>query len=196
MDSKIQELTDKVYNEGVLKANAEAERIIAEAEARAKAREAEAESRAEEIIRLAGRRAEEQKQNTERELQLYATQLVEATRASLTSELAGKIAGDNVKALATNPEFIQQFMLELVKGFDLSRGVEIEGADAEKLSAYFASNARHLLEQGLSIKSVAGKPSEFTLRPADGGFKLQIGEAEFLELFKSFVRPQLAQELF
>lgn len=196
MDSKIQELTDKVYNEGVLKGNAEAERIIAEAEARATEREKQAEQKAEEILRTAQRGVEELRRNTERELQLYATQLVEATRASLTSELSGKIASDNVQALMVNPEFIQQFMLQLVQGFDLSRGVEISGKDADKLADYVAGNARHLLEQGLSIKRVAGKTAGFTIQPQDGGFKLQIGEAEFLELFKSFVRPQLAEQLF
>lgn len=196
MDSKIQELTDKVYNEGVLKGTAEAERLVAEAEARAIEREKAAEQKAEEIIRSAQRQAEELKSNTKRELQLYATQLVEATKASLTAELSGRIASDNVKALMVNPEFIQQFMLGVVQGFDLSRGVEIVGADADKLAEYVAGNARHLLEEGLTIKSVAGKHTEFTVKPHDGGFKLQIGEAEFLELFKSFVRPQLAEQLF
>ncbi len=196
MDSKIQELTEKVYNEGVLKANAEAERIIAEAEARAKNIVSEAERTADEVIRSAERRVNDHKLNSERELQLYANQLVEATRSSLVANLSGAIAGDNVKALSANPDFIQQFMLELVKGFDLNKGVEISGANAEKLAEYFAANARHLMEQGVNIKQVAGKPTDFTLRPSDGGFKLHIGEAEFLELFKSFVRPQLASQLF
>lgn len=196
MDSKIQALSDKVYQEGVLKGQAEAERIIAEATARAEAREAAAERRAAEILQGAERAVEVLKQNTERELQLYAGQLVEATRASVTAELTGRIATENVEALSANPEFIQQFMLELVRGFDLSRGVEIAGADAERLSEYIARHARHLLDEGLSIKTVAGKPSQFVLRPADGGYKLQIGEAEFLELFKSFVRPQLQEQLF
>lgn len=196
MDSKIQALTDKVYNEGVLKGNAEADKIIAAAEARISARETEAKQKAEEIIRTAQRQAEELKQNTERELQLYATQLVEATRAAVVSELSGTIASNNVQALGTNPEFIQAFVLDLVKGFDVNRGVEISGANAEKLEAYFASNARDLIEKGVTIKSVAGKNTEFTLRPVDGSFKLQIGESEFLDLFKSFLRPQLAQQLF
>ncbi|MDY3089915.1 MAG: hypothetical protein SOW66_02175 [Porphyromonas sp.] len=196
MDSTIQALTEKVYNEGVLKGTAEAERLMAEAEARIAAREAEAKQKAEEIILAAQRGAEELKQNTQRELQLYAAQLVEATRSTLATELTGTIASENVKALSVNPEFIQAAVLELVKGFDLNRGVEISGADADKLSAYFASNAKALLEQGVSIKSVSGKPADFTLRPSDGSFKLHIGEAEFLELFKSFLRPQLAAQLF
>lgn len=196
MDSTIQALTDKVYNEGVLKGNAEAERLIAEAETRIANREAEAKQKAEEIIRSAQRQAEDIRQNTERELKLYASQLIETTRAAVVAELTGTIARDNVQALGVNPEFIQSFVLELVKGFDISRGVEIVGANAEKLEAYFASNARDLLERGLVIKSIAGKSAEFIIRPVDGSFKLQIGDSEFEELFKSFLRPQLAQQLF
>lgn len=196
MDSKIQELTDKVYQEGVIKGNAEAERIISEAKVQADELVAKATKRAEEILSSSKRQSEENIQNTQRELQLYAAQLVEATRASLTNELTGRIASENVGALSTNPEFIQKFMLELVKGFDLNKGVEITGANAAQLEQYFAGNARELLERGVAIKNVAGKSTDFTISPKDGGFKLQIGEAEFLELFKSFLRPQLSEQLF
>ena len=57
MDAMIQELTEKIYNEGVKQGQAEAERLIAEAEARAKKIEADAIARSEEIIRSAEHRA-------------------------------------------------------------------------------------------------------------------------------------------
>ena len=46
MDTKIQELTEKIYQEGVEKGNEEAARIIAEAEARKKVLIEEAEAKA------------------------------------------------------------------------------------------------------------------------------------------------------
>ena len=65
MDAKIQELTEKIYNEGVKQGQAEADRLIAEAETRATKIEADATARAEEIIKSAERRASELKKNTE-----------------------------------------------------------------------------------------------------------------------------------
>ena len=56
MDAKIQELTEKIYNEGVKQGQAEADRLIAEAETRAGKIEADATARAEEIIKSAERR--------------------------------------------------------------------------------------------------------------------------------------------
>ena len=53
MDAKIQELTEKIYNEGVKQGQAEADRLIAEAETRATKIEADATARAEEIIKSA-----------------------------------------------------------------------------------------------------------------------------------------------
>ena len=196
MDSQIQALTEKVYQEGVLKGEQEAVKILADANAQAEQVERDARARAEQIIAEAQRSASELKSNTERELKLNASKLIEATKASIVDVLAGRIAGDSVQALTANPELLQRVVLEIAKGFDLKHGVEITSSQAEELKAYFAQNAKALLEEGLTIKQVAGKATQYTIRPQNGSFKVEIGEQEFVELFKSILRPQLAQELF
>ena len=196
MDSQIQALTEKVYQEGVLKGEQEAAKILAAANAQAEQVERDARARAEQIIAEARRSASELKSNTERELKLNASKLIEATKASIVDVLAGRIAGDSVQALTANPELLQRVVLEIAKGFDLKHGVEITSSQAEELKAYFAQNAKALLEEGLMIKQVAGKATQYTIRPQNGSFKVEIGEQEFVELFKSILRPQLAQELF
>lgn len=196
MDSQIQALTEKVYQEGVLKGEQEAAKILAVANAQAEQVERDARTRAEQIIAEAQRSASELKSNTERELKLNASKLIEAIKASIVDVLAGRIAGDSVQALTANPELLQRVVLEIAKGFDLKHGVEITSNQAEELKAYFAQNAKALLEEGLTIKQVAGKATQYTIRPQNGSFKVEIGEQEFVELFKSILRPQLAQELF
>lgn len=196
MDSQIQALTEKVYQEGVLKGEQEAAKILADANVQAEQVERDARTRAEQIIAEAQRSASELKSNTERELKLNASKLIEATKASIVDVLAGRIAGDSVQALTANPELLQRVVLEIAKGFDLKHGVEITSSQAEELKAYFAQNAKALLEEGLTIKQVAGKATQYTIRPQNGSFKVEIGEQEFVELFKSILRPQLAQELF
>ena len=196
MDAKIQELTEKIYNEGVERGQTEAQRLIAEAETKAKTIEADAQARAAALIADAERRAKELKENTQSELRLYSAQLVDSLRSSIADQIQGQVAEQNTKALAVDPQFIQSLVARIVEGFDLNRGVEIATADAEALRSYFASNAKQLLEQGVSIRSVAGKPTDFTISPKDGSFKIQFGEAEFAELFKSFLRPELSKMLF
>ena len=196
MDAKIQELTEKIYNEGVKQGQVEADRLIAEAEARAKKIEADATARAEEIIKSAEHRSSELKKNTESELRLYTAQLIDSLKSSISNQIQGEVAKNSVQALSSDPSFVREFILKLAERFDLTRGIEISTADAEGLQAYFTSHAKSLLDSGVSIRSVAGKPTDFTVAPKDGSFKVQFGEAEFIELFKSFLRPEMNRMLF
>ena len=196
MDAKIQELTEKIYNEGVKQGQVDADRLIAEAEARAKKIEADATARAEEIIKSAEHRSSELKKNTESELRLYTAQLIDSLKSSISNQIQGEVAKNSVQALSSDPSFVREFILKLAERFDLTRGIEISTADAEGLQAYFTSHAKSLLESGVSIRSVAGKPTDFTVAPKDGSFKVQFGEAEFIELFKSFLRPEMNRMLF
>ena len=196
MDAKIQELTEKIYNEGVKQGQVEADRLIAEAEARAKKIEADATARAEEIIKSAEHRSSELKKNTESELRLYTAQLIDSLKSSISNQIQGEVAKNSVQALSSDLSFVREFILKLAERFDLTQGIEISTADAEGLQAYFTSHAKSLLESGVSIRSVAGKPTDFTVAPKDGSFKVQFGEAEFIELFKSFLRPEMNRMLF
>ena len=87
MDTKIQELTDKIYKEGEEKGNEEAGRIIADAKAQKQAILTEAEAEAKRIVAQAEKQAAELKKNTEAELKLFATQSVEALKSEVRKKL-------------------------------------------------------------------------------------------------------------
>lgn len=195
MDDKIKQLTDKVYTEGVERARTEGERIIAEAQERAANIVREAEARALELRQSAEQSNLRHKEQTQSELQLYAQRLVESTRASIEDSLTGTIATDAVQALQLEGELLRQLVLKIVGGFSLERGVVIETAEAEALQAHLSGAAKGLLEAGLEIKSVAGVPTHYVIRPKDGAYKVEIKPETFVELFKSVLRPTLAQLL-
>lgn len=195
MDDKIKQLTDKVYTEGVERARTEGERIIAEAQERAASIVREAEARATELRQSAEQSNIRHREQTESELKLYAQRLVESTRASIEDSLTGTIATDAVRALQLDGDLLRQLVLKIVGGFSVERGVVIETAEAEALQAHLSSAAKGLLEAGLEIKSVAGVPTHYVVRPKDGAYKVEIKPETFVELFKSVLRPTLANLL-
>ena len=83
MENKIQELTDKIYREGVEKGNAEAQRLIANAQEEAKKIVEDAHKEAESIIATSRKSADEMAENTKSELKLFAGQAVNALLAFL-----------------------------------------------------------------------------------------------------------------
>ena len=196
MDTKIQELTDKIYKKDKEKGNEEAARIIADAESRQKALLAAAEAKAQEIVAAAEKKAAELKKNTEAELRLFAAQSVEALKSEVANLITGKVVSDNVKAVLTDAAFMQKVILALVKGWQEAGGLIIQTADAEALRSYFLSNAKSYLDKGLKIEQVNGKKTSFAILPADGSYKVSFGEEEFVEFFKEFLRPQLVEALF
>ena len=72
----------------------------------------------------------------------------------------------------------------------------ISTSEAEQLKAYFAKNAKALLDKGVIIEQVNGKKAQFSIAPADGSYKVNFGEGEFEAFFKAFLRPQMVELLF
>lgn len=193
---KIQELTSKLYSEGVEKGKQEAEKIIAEANAQRKQILDEATAKAQEIIAAAEKQSAEMRSHTEAELKLFAAQAIEALKTEITNLITDKLASDNVKAALQDQTFIQKIIVELVRNWSKNEKLIIGVQNPKELETYIASNAKDILDKGLKIESVNGIKSGFTLSPEDGSYKVKFGEEEFIEYFKEFLRPQVQKLLF
>ncbi len=196
MENKIQELTDKIFREGVEKGNEEAQRIVEKANAEAAEIVKKAQKEAEDIVAAAEKKAAELQENTKKELQLYAGQTVNALKSEVANCLTNNTVEEAVKALAADKDFLCQFVVALASKWSADEGVTISSPEADALKAYFASKAKGLLDKGVKIEQVNGQKSLFTIAPADGSYKINFGEAEFEQFFKSFLRPQLVEMLF
>lgn len=196
MDTKIQELTEKIYKEGVEKGNEEAGRIIADANAQKQAIVSEAETEAKRIVAEAKKQADDLKKNTEAELKLFATQSVEALKSEVANLITGEITSANVKAVVADKAFMQKVVLDMAKEWAKNEVLTIQSADADALTKYFEANAKDLLNKGVKIEKVSGKEASFIIVPADGSYKVTFGEEEFVAFFKEFLRPGLVEMLF
>lgn len=196
MENKIQELTDKIYREGVEKGNEEAQRLISEAQKKAEKMIEEAQKQADEIISMAKKSADELKENTKSELKLFAGQALNALKTEVTNLLTNQTVSEAVKNFTVEKDYLNMFIVNLAKQWVENEPVVISVADAENLKKYFSKNAKDLLDKGVKIENVNGSKVLFTISPADGSYKVNFGEEEFENYFKDFLRPQLVQMLF
>lgn len=197
MDSKIKELTDKIYHEGVEKGNQEAAQILAKAKQQSDGMIATAQAEAQRIVSDAQRQAADLTKNTQSELKLYAEQVVSSTQSTIADSLTDRIVRDNVQAMTTDADFMQKLMLAIVQQWTVGEPMVIETANAEALEKYMLGNAKALLDSGqVTIRTRATQGAGFSVAPADGSYKVNFGEEEFVNFFKSFLRPRLVEELF
>ena len=192
----LSELTDKIYAEGVEKGKAEAQQIIEKANAKAADIIASAEKKAAALIADAENKSADLDKKTRAELKLYAEQSVNAIKTEIVNLLADKIATDNVKAATVDAKFMQGLIVKLAEQMVKEDEVLIETKDAEALRKYFVANAKGLLDKGVKIAEVKGIKTDFIIQPANGGYKLAFGDAEFIAYFKEMLRPQLVEMFF
>ncbi len=193
---KIQELTSKLYSEGVEKGKEEADRIVAEAKQTEHKILEDAKKEAAHIVSTADKQTLELKRQTESELKMYASQASEALKTEITNLVTDELSTSNVKAATEDKTFMQKLIVDLVQNWSKNEKLTIGVANADELKNYISANAKNLLDNGLNIESVNGIKTGFTLLPEDGSYKVKFGEEEFIEYFKEFLRPQIRQMLF
>lgn len=196
MENKIQELTDKIYREGVEKGNEEAQRLINNAREEAAKIVEDAHKEAESIVVAARKSAAETAENTQSEIKLFAGQAVNALKSEITSLLSNQVVTEAVKGFVADKDYLNKFIVSLATQWSINEPIVISTANAEGLKKYFAANAKALLDKGVKIVQVNGTKTLFTISPADGSYKVNFGEEEFENYFKDFLRPQLVEMLF
>ena len=196
MNSKIQELTDIIYNEGVAKGQAQADQILAQAQEQAQKIVADARKEADALLAASKKESADNAENVRKELKLYAAQAVEALKSEIATVVTDKIVSDSVKGFTADQKAFNEFMLKIAQEWAKNQQIEIKGAEAEALKKYFTANAKDLLDKGVKITQVNGQAAEFSIQPADGSYKVNFGTEEFMNWFKSILRPQLVETLF
>lgn len=195
MEKNIQELTEKMFRDGVEKGQAEAQRLIEEARRQAESIITEARKEAEATKLAAKKTADELDSNTRSELKLFAGQALNALKSEVATMVTDGVVKAAVKNVTDDKEVMSGFIARMAEQFG-TKGAVISTADAEGLKGFFAKNAKALLDKGVQINEVNGQKALFSIAPADGSYKMNFGEEEFENFFKSFLRPQLVEMLF
>ena len=196
MNTKLQELTDKIYLEGVEKGNEEAKAIVDKANIQANEIKEKDLAEAQKIILEAQTKATELAKNTQSELKLFAQQSVNALKSEITDLICGSIVTASVKAATADKAFMQKTILSLVQEWGKNQAITIETSDAKALTDYFLANAKELLNKGVKIAEANGVKADFAIIPEKEGYKITFGDAEFIAYFKEFLRPKLVEMLF
>ena len=202
MENKLQELTQKLYNEGVEKANVEAEKILADAKAEAEKLKQNAEKDAQKIITDAEQKSVEIKKNVDAELNLAAKQTVRAVKQQITDMIVSNVIDEPVKKSFDEVKFVKEIIETVVKNWDSKKGEAIDlsvllPADLEKeFSKFFTAKSGKELNANLELSFSDSIKGGFKVGPADGSYKISFSEEDFENFFKSYLRPKTIEILY
>ena len=116
-NNKLQELTRKLYNDGLEKGRAEADALVAEARQQAAAIVAEAKAAAEAEIKAAQTRSKDIEKNTLTEIALAGRQAVAKIKTEIADAVIMKSTGKAVAGAASDPAFVKEMLLAVAKNW-------------------------------------------------------------------------------
>lgn len=200
MQNKLQELTDKLYQEGLSKGKEEGERILAEARAEAERIVSEARRQAEQILQQADKNAAEMKSKVESDLKMASAQTLQATRQDIEKLVIAKVADEKVAKSLADPDFLKQVILAVAQRFSAQESADLSlilpASLQAQLEPFVKGELAKALGTGVSAefsKKVAGG---FRIGPKDGSYFISLTDETFQSLIGEYLRPVTRRFLF
>ena len=202
MENKLQELTQKLYNEGVEKANAEAEKILAEAKSEAEKLKQNAQKDAQKIVADAEQKSAEIKKNVDAELNLATKQSIRTVKQQITDMIVSKVIDEPVKKALDDAKFVKEIIQAVVKNWNPKGNETIDlsvllPADLEKeFAKLFTAKTGQELNANLELSFSDSIKGGFKIGPADGSYKISFSDDDFENFFKTYLRPKTIEMLY
>ena len=200
MDSKIQQLTEVIYNEGVQKAREEAEAILKGAREKAAQIEEEAQKAAAAIMADTRKKSQEFSHHVESEVKMTLNQAISAMKQQIASLVTMKAIQPPVKELFSDQEYLKTLISTIVKGwlekesFDLN--VILPDTGKEQMEKYVKQGLAAELNKGVEFSFSQDFRTGFKIGPADGSYLISFTDDDFMNFLKAYLRPKTNQLLF
>ncbi|MCR5519260.1 MAG: hypothetical protein K6F21_02915 [Bacteroidales bacterium] len=200
MQNKLQELTEKLYQEGLVKGKEEGEALLAQAKKQAADIVAEAEKKAAAINAKAEKDAADLRSKVESDLKMAASQCLQATKKDIENLVVGKIEESKVSESLKDGAFIKEIIRKVAEKFNADEAADLvlvlpESQKAE-LEPWVAGELSKALKGGVQASFSKKVSGGFTIGPKDGGWFVSLSEQTFNELIAEYLRPVTRKLLF
>ena len=200
MQNKLQELTDKLYNEGLSKGKQEGEELLAKAKMQAEEIITKAQAEAERIIAAAQKQADEVKTKTVSDVKMAASQSIAATKKDIETLIVGKMTGESVKKTLSSTDFIKDIIKAVAEKFTTDGPVDLNLVLPESLKndlePFAAKELAKILGAGVQASFSKKVTGGFQIGPKDGGYFVSFTEETFNQLISEYLRPATKKLLF
>jgi V/A-type H+-transporting ATPase subunit E len=197
---KLQELTQRLYEEGLAKGKEEGQALLQKAQEDAALIVKKAQEEAEAILARARKEADDYKVKVEGDVKMAASQAVQATRSDIENLIVTKMAGKEVENALSSEEFVRGIIKAVAEKFSAEEPADLSLILPESLKAglepFVKNELGKLLGKGVEAtfsKKIAGG---FKIGPKDGGYFVSLTDETFKDLVGGYLRPTTKKLLF
>ncbi len=197
---KLQELTDRLYNEGLSKGRKEGEAILEEAGQKAAVIIEDARKEAEAIVAKARKDAADLKQKVESDLKMASSQAIQATKKDIETLIVGKIAGNETAKAMSSPDFLKNIIKTVAEKFSAEESADLSLVLPESLKAelepFVNNELAKVLKGGVEASFSKKVNGGFNIGPKDGSYFISLTDETLKSLVCEYLRPTTKKILF
>lgn len=201
MQNKLQELTDKLYNEGLAKGKQEAEQLKANAKNEAAQIIAQAKEEAQQILAKAQSEAAELKVKSENDVKMASQQAFTAIKKQIEEVITVKSLAP-VKEAVADTAFLKEIIKAIVSAFNpentdsvaLDLILPLEKKD--ELDSFAKEALAKICNAGVDVQFSKGVQGGFKIAPKGEGYMLSFTDKDFENIIAEYLRPKTKSLLF
>ena len=196
---KLQELTQKLYNEGLSKGKLEGEALLAKAQIEADELVKKAQEEAAAIIEKAQKEAADYKVKMEGDVKMASTQALQATKAGIEGLIVAK-AVEPVKEQLSGAAFLKEVITTVAQRFSTQESMDLALVLPEKLQKelepFVKVELAKTLGKGVEASFSKKLAGGFKIGPKDGSYFISLTDEAFQTLIGDYLRPATKKILF
>lgn len=196
METKLQELTQKIYSEGIEKAKNDADSLIREAQLSADEIILKANKEAASILANAEKQVIELKKNSESEIKLASRQALSKIKQQITDLVLLKAVEKPVKEVVNDKDFIGSVIQKIVTNFNNDINLILPESDKQSMDTYFKGKTTDELMKGVEVLFDSNMKAGFKISPKNENYLISFTDEDFSTFFKSFMRPRTIKLLY
>jgi V/A-type H+-transporting ATPase subunit E len=198
MESKLQQLTEKLYQEGLSKGKAESEHLVQHAHHQAEKILEDARKQAAEILEQAEKSAQTTKRNAEAEIDLASRQTIARVKQTVENLIVAKTIETPVTKAFDDVSFVKDLIKIVIENMSKTGDLAVilpANKETELLSV-IQNTMQNTFGHEVDVKFERGIKSGFRISTGKGGYLLTFTDTDFSELFKTHIRSKLVELLF
>lgn len=198
----IDQLTEKLYQEGIEKAKQEAEKIIGSANKEKENIVKQAEEMAKKIIRDAQNKAETIKKATDGELRMTAEKVLATMRQGITQMITLSLSKETAQEISGDKQLLRDMVEKIISHWNTadytneSLLIKLPAEDQKKMEEYFMHKAKNNLQAKIKFEPDNQIKAGFIIEPSQGNLRISFTDADISEFFQYFLRPRIKELLF
>ena len=200
MSNKLQELTDRLYNEGLSKGKEEGEILLFKARKEADEIIANARKQAEDIVTEAENRAAQLKEKAESDIKMASEQALMATKKDIENLLVNALCAEETEKVLSEEKFLKEIILAVAQKFSTQQSEDISlvlpASLKSMLEPWESTELKKALKKEISVDFSKKIKGGFSIGPQNGSWYISMSDESFKALISEYLRPVTKKLLF